>query len=129
MSEQLQLDLIHVSQFPFDRGHVKDVLNDVFDEVARQDEKWGEQNHPYFSNDGRMSVTLTPYPEVEKSFKEFNDRAVSNGTIGWDSILLEELFEALAQAGVNDQEYEYELVHTAAVCVAMVLANRRKRNG
>ena len=66
------------------------VLDEVSAERARQDAKWGEQNHPAFKH----------------------------GEVTYRDILLEEVFEALAES--NQARLRAELVQVAAVAVAWV---------
>lgn len=107
------------------------IFDKVQDERNRQVEKWGEQNHPFFSipdkDHGSPYASANTYGLVAESFKRDNARAVRDGVVGWDTILLEEVFEALEKAGVDDDEYEKELVEVMAVAAAMIEANRRRR--
>lgn len=105
------------------------VLADVAGERARQDAKWGEQNHP----DG------TGYPNgflsSEGDFEPFDaiaaDRvrirtqenfAAGDGT--WADVLLEEVWEALAE--VDPAKLRTELIQVAAVATAWVEAIDRR---
>lgn len=99
------------------------VLFEVWHERQRQDEKWGEQNHPMVGG---------PFPEARQSqwarqaefWKQANDARAISGQIGFDGILLEEVFEALCEEDpINMRE---ELVQVAAVAVGMIEALDRK---
>jgi hypothetical protein len=95
----------------------------VFDEVTaerrRQDDKWGEQNHP----DGtggrgrRSSASLA---------KLACEAAVEAKRLTWRHVLVEEVAEVFAE---NDQaKLRAELVQVAAVAVAWIEAiDRRER--
>jgi hypothetical protein len=104
------------------------IFDKVQDERNRQVEKWGEQNHPHRSTYPGNSRFRTPdYKFLGVEYHNRNDVAVQKGVVGWDTILLEEVFEALEKAGVDDDEYEKELVEVMAVAAAMIEANRRRR--
>jgi hypothetical protein len=91
-------------------------------EVAAQDEKWGEQNHP--ANGGRNAESGRAYAQRQAdAWKGFNAGRVDDDTIGWDGILYEEAFEAFAEE--DPQAREAELVQTAAVVVNAILSLRR----
>lgn len=92
-------------------------MTEVTNERDRQDEKWGEQNHPLLSPN---------YPEDSRRFYETEatlwkaanaDRALA-GCLAWDGILLEEVNEALAET--DPVKIREELIQAAAVIVAMV---------
>lgn len=129
MSElQLELDLEYAEEptplFPEVTAHV---LNDIWTERIRQDDKWGLQDHPYFSGPPNPEAGRRFYALQAGYLKDDNNRYVSTNELGWDTIAFEELYEALEKAAVDDEAYERELIETAAVLVAMVEANRRKR--
>lgn len=128
MSEQLHLFSMPEKDSPLFPALTGEILQEIWVERSRQDMKWGVQDHPYFSSEqGGASANAKTYSEMADEAKQLNDSFVSSGKIGWNSILIEELFEALGEAGVDDEAYERELVETAAVAVAMIEANRRKR--
>jgi NTP pyrophosphatase (non-canonical NTP hydrolase) len=70
-----------------------DVIRDVIEERARQDEKWGEQNHDPFTY---LTILGEEYGEACKAAleEEFGDGPI--------------------------EDLRKELIHTAAVAVAMV---------
>lgn len=76
------------------------VLDEIFDERKRQDQKWGIQKH---------------------------------GAYKWLAIIMEELGEASEAAleadacNLSPEEYENELLQTAASCVAAIECSRRAR--
>lgn len=81
-------------------------LRDVNDELNRQNDLWGEQNH----EDGTGDVWFTISAGVQK---DSNDDDELKGTLTWKGILLEEVYEALAE---TDRELlREELIQVAAV--------------
>lgn len=92
-------------------------INDIANERARQDEMWGEQNHP----DGTGSIGN----KLEADFRRKDCNAAFNADNGtWRQILLEEVYEALAES--DPEKLREELVQTAAVCVAWIQAIDRR---
>lgn len=83
---------------------------DIVDERARQDRKWGQQNHP--------NGTARPGARLLADYY----RAVcqANGPLedNWQDILLEEVFEALAED--EWPVLRRELVQAAAVIVQWI---------
>lgn len=91
-----------------DRGAV---LQEVSAERERQIEKWGVQRRP----DATGSLT---YRIEREKWTQLNDAREHFGRPGqWDSILLEEVFEALAEPA-GSSCLRKELVQAAAVIVA-----------
>ncbi|WP_159622695.1 hypothetical protein [Ruania rhizosphaerae] len=106
-------------------------LADVLAERGRQDQKWGEQNHP----DGTGAATITLYStdpnldfrtaaELATIFTRKTDENAMNGKVTWRDILLEEVFEALAEA--DPAALRTELVQIAAVATQWVQAIDRR---
>ena len=87
------------------------VLNDIRAERARQDAKWGEQNHP--DGTGRSGDPL-----VAEVVKADCDRAARNGMLTYRHILDEEVAEAFAER--DPAKLRAELVQVAAVAVAWI---------
>lgn len=94
------------------------VLDEIRVERERQDEKWGEQNHPdgtNLKNDGWRTHA-----------REQCQRAAAEGRVTWAHILQEEFVEALAEVG--PAKLRAELIQVAAVAVAWIEAlDRRER--
>lgn len=100
---------------------------DVTTERARQDAKWGEQNHPDGTGErsiplGRIVYHGPAVPENgDKHYafglalmaKQATDQAARAGTVTWADILLEEVFEALAEG--DTARLRTELIQVAAV--------------
>lgn len=107
-----------------DRGWVtQGVLREVAKERAEQDHQWGEQNHPMI---GGMfpQAYRSNYALEARRWKDVNDYRVEKESLGFDGILLEEVFEALEE--VDPVKQRAELVQVAAVAVGMVEALDRK---
>ncbi|MFE7236120.1 hypothetical protein ACFVAF_37010 [Streptomyces sp. NPDC057596] len=93
------------------------VLAEVRAERARQDARWGEQNHP----DG------TGLPIFQHSVRRYRDTAERNaaaGVLAWRDVLLEEVHEVLAES--DPAELRAELVQVAAVAAAWAEAIDRR---
>jgi len=108
-------------------------LNDVVDERGRQNHKWGEQNHP--NGTGPTATVLDGGPAhqpvrwIEAGALRDYLRAATNfranqAKVAWADILLEEVFEALAES--DPATLRAELVQVAAVAVQWVEAIDRK---
>jgi hypothetical protein len=96
-------------------------LRDVRDESVRQDDKWGEQNHP----DG----TGRPFDaEIAAKIREQCDQATEDGSITWRHILAEEVFESFAES--DPEKLKYELLQVAAVALQwrQAIERRQKRD-
>jgi hypothetical protein len=95
-----------------------DVLGNVGTERARQDKKWGEQNHP----DG----TSRHFKWKADALRVVADTKAQTGTLTWRDILMEEVWEAMAEE--DPVLLRTELVQVAAVAVGWVEAlDRRER--
>ncbi|WP_417220536.1 hypothetical protein [Arthrobacter sp.] len=109
------------------------VLSDVDDERQRQDAKWGEQNHP----DGTGPARLPLHPitgdarydaiELAELATQVTDRRASRGECAWKDILLEEVFEALAES--DPAALRTELIQVAAVAAQWAEAIDRRNAG
>lgn len=83
-------------------------------EMARQAAKWGEQNHP--------SYTEMVYVESPARYaRDWVEKKAANGELSWFDILFEEIFEAQdeAKAG-NVDALKTELVQCAAVICSWI---------
>lgn len=95
------------------------VLAEVRAERGRQDARWGEQNHP-------DATGSSYYAHCAKVARRNCQAAALEGATGWDLILLEEVYEALAEG--DAAKLRAELLQVAAVAVAWVEAiDRRPR--
>lgn len=119
---------VHHPESPVDQ-----VLREVHDERTRQDMKWQVQNHPdFFLPSGTVKAIRMIYRERAELYKSINtDRVKAQDEAGvppdrncaWDSILLEEVFEALSEE--DPEKMCEELIQVAAVAVAWVQCKRR----
>ncbi len=90
---------------------------DVRDELARQDAKWGEQNHPDGTNQNRYSATA-------RDWQLITEKAAVSGLLTWRHIFLEEVYEALAE--VDPKALLDELLQVEAVARQWRLSIRRR---
>jgi hypothetical protein len=99
------------------------VLAEVRDERGRQHAKWGEQNYPDGTGDGRGGLPCW-YRNEAISARQACEHAAKNGTVAWRHILDEEVCEAFAED--NPVKLRAELVQVAAVAVAWIEAIDRR---
>lgn len=108
------LDLYRqATQSPIER-----VIQEVIYERWMQVQKWGVQNHPD-GTDARL------FHREADSYRTMCDTKAELGCLTWSDILLEEVYEALAEE--DPLRLEAELVQVAAVCTAWIEASRRRR--
>lgn len=93
------------------------VLAEVAAERRRQDDRWGEQNHP----DG---TGLPIYWHSARRHRHSAERAAAAGLLAWRDVLLEETYEALAEG--DPERLRAELVQVSAVAVAWIEAIDRR---
>lgn len=98
------------------------VLTDVGLERHRQDEKWGEQNHPDGTGPSGFHRHISG---VADRYRSECDAAARAGKVTFRHIFLEEVFEAMAEH--DPGQLRAELVQVAAVAVAWVEAIDRRR--
>jgi hypothetical protein len=96
------------------------VLIEVLRERQAQDKKWGEQNHPMIGGGDlrHTGIARGAYADQAESFKQINAVYEREKIMGWDTILLEEVTEAMAES--DPAKIRAELVQVAAVAVAMI---------
>lgn len=104
---------------------IASTLREVAVERARQNAKWGEQNHP----DGTGLVSsLGGDPEAARMARAACDWAAARGTVTWRHILEEEVCEAFAET--DPVLLREELIQVSAVASAWVEAiDRRAARG
>lgn len=90
--------------------HRDEILTEVYNERTRQDEKWGVQNHP----DGTSEFLAT----LRDEYRATTDRNAQEGRVTYYDILMEEVWEAMAE--VDKAKLRTELIQVAAVTVAWV---------
>jgi hypothetical protein len=94
------------------------VLADILEERLRQEDQWGEQNHP----DG----TGLPYDaETAEAARTRCQEAAAGGTVTWRNILFEEVWEAMAED--DPARLRDELIQVAAVAAAWAEAIDRRQ--
>lgn len=115
-----------------DAHRTHEVLCEVHDERRRQDEKWGQQNHPDGTG-GEPAADMAPsYVEHLRSIrktladdaKKLCERAFGEGRGTWRLILREEVDEAMAED--DPAKLRAELVQVAAVAVSWIEAIDRR---
>ena len=115
----------------FDRSvrrgqEMNSLLGLVRNEVARQDAKWGDQDHPNYEA-GYTWLHQGRYLSEARRWKAMNDLRMKLGKPAtWDAILLEEVYEALAEP--DEDLREVELMQVAAVAVNMARNLRRNKS-
>lgn len=109
---------------PKDITPTQAVLLEVETERKAQDKRWGEQNHPQQGGNA-PDKGIAHYAELADQWKAFNDARVAAGTLGFDSILLEEVYEALGETDTALRREELLQVAAVAVCAIEAL----DRNG
>jgi hypothetical protein len=103
------------------------VLEEVSHERARQDAKWGEQNHPNGTRDDRRLLRDTDLPTwgtLCYRARNLTDQAAKAGSLEYLDILLEEVAEACSEE--DPARLRAELIQVAAVAVAWVEAIDRR---
>lgn len=104
-------------------GQRAELLARVAEELQAQDDKWGEQNHPLVMDYSEFGLTREGYGARADLWKRENDQRAKNGTLAWDGIQLEEVYEALAE---DDAERAVtELIQTAAVAISAAASIQR----
>jgi hypothetical protein len=93
------------------------LMSEVAAEIANQDERWGEQNHP----DG---TALVEDSDIALKAKALNDFFVANDDLTWRDILWEEVAEAFAEK--DPGPLREELIQVAAVAIQWVAAIDRR---
>lgn len=117
--EEVRADLDRDALLKADR---QGIFNDVSVERERQVGKWGPQRHPVVWPDDDSPVAerrRRHFAKQEAYYKEINDAREQIGLPGiWCDILLEELYEALAEP--DPAKRRKELIETMAVACAWV---------
>lgn len=117
----------------------RSVLDEVYVERKRQNARWGEQNHPDVDPRDIPYVSHGYYASRADIWRQVNEeRATPSKTVGrcwghpeephthtaWDGVLLEEVYEALAEE--DPAKLRIELVQVAAVATAWIEAIDRR---
>ena len=109
------------------------ILAEISAERTRQDEKWGEQNHPVLDQvllnrpGGCSGLRMADQYEIptEIRAKALCNIRAERGDVTWMHILVEEVAEVVG-CMQDETAMREELIQTAAVCVAMVECLDRK---
>jgi len=112
-------------------------LDEVRLELARQDLKWGEQNHPDGTGDKLvwpdvpltlpMDSTNVRAGQLAEWAKARCQAAATDGSISFEQILTEEIFEAYEET--DTAKLREELIQVAAVATQWVAAIDRRTPG
>ena len=103
------------------------VLAQVWEERERQDQKWGEQNHPDGTRDDRRllgDVSLPTWGTICYRARNMTDQLNKEGRATYLEIMLEEVAEAFSES--NPVSLRAELIQIAAVAVQWVEAIDRR---
>lgn len=103
------------------------VLDEVGGERARQDAKWGQQNHQDGTGDDRhlfRTRSRETYGTLCYLARSMCQHAAEQGNVTFADIFMEEVFEALAES--DPAKLRTELIQSAAVLVAWVEAMDRR---
>ena len=109
-----------IAEPPLYPEEVLNIGHEVYDERAKQDARWGEQNHEDVPSDH----VRAQHARTADAWKYTNADRVRRGVLAWDGILLEEVFEACAEA--DPARMREELVQVASVAVAWIEAIDRR---
>lgn len=91
-----------------------DIWAEVFNQLERQVDKWGIQDH----DDGTQEEGID-WELMAQYAKENCEEARDEGRLTWSLIIDEEIAEALAEAPGSD-ELRTELIQVAAVAIAWI---------
>lgn len=98
----------------------------ILSERDDQEARWGQQDHPDLSGTpATREVWRKQWRRELVETRGLESVQRYAGKLGWDLILLEEVYEALSEA--NEEKLEEELVQVAAVAVAWLEAIQRRR--
>ena len=109
------------------------VLHEVTAERQRQDDKWGEQNHPDRMPDGYPYGDSPDYAKAARYWQSTNATRVgwmnaagepSDRGAAWEGVLLQAVYEALAES--DPAKLRVKLIQVAAVPVAWIEAIDRR---
>lgn len=107
----------------------------ILNERKRQDEKWGEQNHPDLYTDPSTVATADEHAwllgvPTARLARKHCDVAFHEGRPNWAMILIEEVAEVIeAAANGVDKDIDEELIQVAAVAVSWYEARQRRKSG
>ena len=100
---------------------VLNIINDVFAEMSRQDEKFGDQSHLPDGTGFEMDQRLL------RIIREVSENNSKKGTHNWRDILAEEVYEACAET--DPVLIRAELVQVVAVAIQWIGALDKRMEG
>jgi hypothetical protein len=93
---------------------VDDLLTQVRLERMAHIANWGEQAHESYKGESDRRK----YERLAQHYKAIWDAQNAADAIGWDVVLLEEVYEALSE--IDPEKRKYELIQVAAVALAEI---------
>jgi hypothetical protein len=102
---------------------MENIFNDIRKERQKQEEKWGEPNHPILdpmliNMDAQRMCEEYEIPSESRA-RQLVEIHAERSDITYMHILIEEISEA-ASCGSNIKELRKELIQSASVLVAMI---------
>jgi hypothetical protein len=92
------------------------IFSEISRECKKQDAKWGEQNHPMTAD--YKTADYTGCADVYRWKAAQKKNLIKEGHTTWDSILLEEVYEAFSET--DPEKQREEMVQAAAVVVQII---------
>ena len=97
------------------------MIDRIFEEIRaerqRQDEKFGEQNHPMLGKSRYTDKVFPGLGDLADTLVDYRMRCNTN-KYGWYDVLQEEICEAFSEA--EPEKQREEMVQVAAVAVAII---------
>lgn len=109
----------------WDANIKKRVIEDIQEERRKQDAKWGVQNHSLGVGPANMLLGFN-FNELAEMMRDNCEMAAKAGRVTWAHILLEEVFEFLAEYGEDRKASRAEIIQVAAVATAIAECMDRK---
>jgi hypothetical protein len=107
-----------MKELDFKRSPVYGIMEKVYDELNRQNEKWGEQNHP-------MKPEDVDFKAMADGAKKICDSMEGTEKQTWFYILQEEFFEVFAEE--DPEKQNEELIQLMAVAARMIEGNTKRQ--
>jgi len=103
---------------PADEPRVLSIVAEIVSERGRQDAKWGAPHDvPDGTGSGKRMLGRA-FADIRDEVQAWVDRAAEEGTSTMSTVLLEEVFEALAES--DEQKLRAELIQVAAVAAKWI---------
>lgn len=104
------------------------IFVELYEEILKQDSKWGQQNHPSVDplllERGALRMSEEYEIPSETRAKQMCETTAISGTVTWGHIALEEFAECICAQ--SDQDRRKELVQLAAVVVQWITCIDRR---